>query len=171
MSKVTVTINGLDSCISSIKSMRDGLRPNVSALLDTVADDTEKNLNAVYNAGQPATGTWNGQAMTVESFNGLAQAKKNSISDTEKEVVASGESVLFFEYGAGDLTLHENGHYPGEYSETHQRQYVENKEKTGQGFWRVGNFTLTGVAPLRPVYYAIDVAKYYIRRHIKEVFR
>lgn len=165
MSKVTVTINGLDSCISSIKSMRDGLRPNVSALLDTVADDMEKNLNAVYNAGQPATGTWNGQTMTVEAFNGLAQAKKNSISDTEKEVVASGESVLFFEYGAGDLTLRENGHYPGEYSEKHAKQYSR------FGMWSVGNFTLTGVAPLRPVYYAVEVAKNYIRNHAKEVFK
>ena len=165
MSKVTVTINGLDSCISSIKSMRDSIRPNVSALLDTVADDTEKNLNAVYNAGQPATGTWNGQTKTFETFNGLAQAQKNSISDTEKEVVASGESVLFFEYGAGDLTLHENGHYPGEYSRTHKRMYWD------FGYWKVSNFTLKEVAPLRPVYYAIDVAKYYIRRHIKEVFR
>lgn len=165
MSKVTVTINGLDSCISSIKSMRDSIRPNVSALLDTVADDMEKNLNAVYNAGQPATGTWNGQTMTFEAFNGLAQAQKNSISDTEKEVVASGKSVLFFEYGAGDLTLRENGHYPGEYSEKHAQQYSR------FGMWSVGNFTLKEVAPLRPVYYAIDVAKFYIRRHIKEVFR
>ena len=82
---------------------------------------------------------------------------------------ATGRSVVFLEFGAGDYTGYGNG---GDTDNTFQSEtgipieagqysafdgtgeYVRNLELTGRGFWHFGGQVYRGVYPVRALYHA-----------------
>ena len=87
-------------------------------------------------------------------------------------ITASGEDVLFIEFGAGDQAGSENGNYdavpaearPGSWSETHAQQY------STLGYWYFGGHKFTTVAPSPAFYYAYEYMVQNLPRIAREVF-
>ena len=86
-------------------------------------------------------------------------------------ITASGEDVLFIEFGAGDQAGSENSSYdavpasarPGSYSETHAQMYSR------YGYWYFGGHRFTTVAPSPAFYYAYEYMVQNLPRIIREV--
>ena len=88
------------------------------------------------------------------------------------KITASGEDVLFIEFGAGEQAGSENGNYdavpasarPGSWSETHAKQY------STRGYWYFGGHKFTTVAPSPAFYYAYEYMVQNLPMITREVF-
>ena len=87
-------------------------------------------------------------------------------------ITASGEDVLFIEFGAGDQAGSENENYDsvpaearrGSWSETHAQQY------STLGYWYFGGHKFTTVAPSPAFYYAYEYMVQNLPQIAREVF-
>lgn len=89
------------------------------------------------------------------------------------KITASGEDVLFIEFGAGNAAGRDAGKYddvpsvvrPGSWSETHAKQYVM------YGNWWFGGVAYVEVAPTPAFYYAYEYMVQNLPQIIKDVFK
>ena len=107
----------------------------------------------------------------------------HAVVKTEKtakgyKITASGEDVLFIEFGAGDAAGSENANYkavpasarPGSWSEAHGGQYALTKKTGGQGYWFFGGHLYTEVKPSPAFYYAYEYMLQSLPQIAREVF-
>lgn len=88
------------------------------------------------------------------------------------KIVASGEDILFIEFGAGDAAGSENANYdavpreaqPGTWSMNHAQMYSR------YGFWVFGGHIYREVQPTPAFYYAYEYMVQNIPRIAREVF-
>ena len=88
------------------------------------------------------------------------------------KITASGEDVLFIEFGAGDQAGSENGSYdavpasarPGSWSEGHAQMYSR------YGFWVFGGHIFHEVPPSPAFYYAYEYMVQNLPHIAEEVF-
>jgi len=131
-----ITVNGVGHALKAIERY---------ANTDDKLQEIAKRLCEV---GEPIIKQIHGHHATVTT-----EAMKSGY-----RITASGEDVLFIEFGAGDQAGSENGNYdavpasarPGSWSETHAQQYSKH------GFWIFGGQKFTTVAPSPAFYYAYE---------------
>lgn len=88
------------------------------------------------------------------------------------KITASGEDVLFIEFGAGDAAGSDNGLYdevpesarPGSWSETHAQMYSK------LGYWYFGGHKFTAVPTSPAFYYAYEAIVQALPQMAREVF-
>lgn len=88
------------------------------------------------------------------------------------KIIASGEDILFIEFGAGDAAGSENANYdavpreaqPGTWSMNHAQMYSR------YGFWAFGGHIYREVQPTPAFYYAYEYMVQNIPRIAREVF-
>ena len=93
-------------------------------------------------------------------------------------ITASGQDVMFIEFGAGDAAGSENGLYeavpaearPGSWSEAHGGPYALHKKTTGQGYWFFAGHLYTEVRPSPAFYYAYEYMVQNLPQVAREVF-
>lgn len=93
------------------------------------------------------------------------------------KIVASGQDVMFIEFGAGEDAGSENANYdavpecarPGTWSEAHQGEYWRTGGP-GEGFWHFGGQVFRTVPPTPAFYYAYEYMAQNLPRIAREVF-
>lgn len=109
----------------------------------------------------------------IRQVHGHHATVKTEPTKSGYKITASGEDVLFIEFGAGDRAGSENGSYdavpasarPGSWSETHAQQYSK------QGYWYFGGHKFTTVAPTPAFYYAYEYMVQNLPQIARDVFR
>lgn len=123
----------------------------------------EEVMRRLCEIGEPIIRQIHGHSATVTT-----EPTKNGY-----KITASGEDVLFIEFGAGDQAGSENGNYdavpavarPKSWSETHKQQYSR------YGFWYFGGQRFTTVAPSPAFYYAYEYMVQNLPQIVKDVFK
>ena len=131
-----VVVSGVEHALHTISRYAD---------IDRKLQEIAKRLCEI---GEPIIKAIHGNHATVTT-----EATKNGY-----RITASGEDVLFIEFGAGDQAGSENGSYdavpasarPGSWSEGHAQQY------STLGYWYFGGHKFTTVAPSPAFYYAYE---------------
>ena len=131
-----IRVSGVERTLRTIQRYAD---------IDRKLQEIAKRLCEI---GEPIIKAIHGNHATVTT-----EATKNGY-----RITASGEDVLFIEFGAGDQAGSENGSYdavpasarPKSWSETHAQQYSK------YGYWYFGGHKFTTVAPSPAFYYAYE---------------
>lgn len=166
MAQVTISAKIKGDAYEKVKHLRESLRTNVSAFLKETVDDSVDYVNNFYAQGQHghvAIKDGEGYEDVADAGNHDAQARRYQIGELTAELIAEGHDVLFFEYGAGDLTM--APYSPGSYSSSKGTwKYAKDK------YWFYDGRLYVSVIPTRPVYNSKKRAFKYIQDHGKEVF-
>lgn len=137
---MNITITGVESALERIKKLPDA---------DELARRITQRLCKDF-----------AEPIVSEAHSGHAEVNTVPLDDGY-ETYASGDDVLFVEFGAGNAAGAEAGNYtdvpsvvyPGSWSETHARQYVM------YGNWWFGNQAYVEVVPNPSFYRAYEAVK------------
>ena len=151
MAQVTIDVKVNGDALAQIKHLRENLKANVGEFLEEVAQETAIEADKHYMA-------FAGDGNVNYDTEGYSTGELSAVTE------ATGEDVLFLEYGAGDLTI--SPYHPGDWSKSAKGsgQYAKH------GGWFYNEEYYKGIPPARGMYYGGKFAHDYIRKHGKEVF-
>ena len=146
-----ITVSGVEHALQTISRYAD---------IDSKLQEIAKRLCEI---GEPIIKAIHGNHATVTT-----EQTKNGY-----KITASGEDVLFIEFGAGNAAGDENGKYDavpsvvrkGSWSEGHAQQY------STLGYWYFGGHKFTTVAPSPAFYYAYEYMVQNLPQIAKDVFK
>lgn len=150
-----ISVKGIDHAIRTIERYTD-LRQKLSELAERLCAIGEPIIKQIHGNHSVVA--------TEPTANGY-------------RITASGEDVLFIEFGAGEDAGSENGKYdavpsvarPGTWSEAHQGEYWRTGGP-GVGHWHFGGHEINTVPPSPAFYYAYEYMVQNLPRIAREVF-
>ena len=146
-----VTISGVQSVLHKVQRYTD---------IDTKVQEIMKRLCEI---GEPIINQVHGNHSTVTT-----EPTQNGY-----KITASGQDVLFIEFGAGDAAGRDAGLYdqvpksvrPGSWSEKHAQMYSR------YGFWVFGGHIMREVPPSPALYYAYEAMVQALPQIARDVFK
>lgn len=122
-------------------SVEQVVKENVSKFIDQLLEIGESTAQVLFNA----------HAMTYEDYYPVT-VTSNKVDWNEGEIVASGDDVLFQEFGTGVGAIHPNGQeygfVPGSWSKDHAQQFTQ------KGYWYYNGKRYVGQPPAMAMYQA-----------------